>query len=63
MVVTREMSADSSKFQMPPVNQCLQDVEIGHVEEIPKMILRFERQTIVYVYKNNEKAWLEYNPH
>jgi hypothetical protein len=45
------------------VNQCLQDVEIGFVEEIPKMILKFEKQTMVYVYKTNDKAWLEYNPY
>lgn len=53
---------------MPPVKQCLEDLEIGndqmgYAEEIPKMILKFENQTMVYVYKTHEKAWLEYNPY
>lgn len=31
--------------------------------EIPKLVLKINLNTMVYVYKNNEKAWLEFNPH
>ena len=48
---------------MPDINECLLDIESSGVDEVPKLILKYPNEAMVYVYKNKYgRSWLEYTP-
>ena len=58
-------SEGTSMFEqgMPDVKECLIDIESEGVEEMPKLILKYPNEALVYVYKNKfGRSWLEYTP-